>query len=354
MSELDREVKKLQKKYGERNVMIGSDVPTIQAISTGILSLDYATGIGGWPRTQASGIFGPPEIGKSTILGFNAIREAQAAGRFAAIVAMEGRFDPAWARRHGLDTDKLIVTRPTHGREAFDQLQELVETEIFGVIVFDSIGALLYESEMELKGGPKQGGQSGLITWGIKRLNPVLQHIDTAVLLLNQVRVNMKAPGNFTVYEQPGGQGLRHGEVLTVQLRAHSDAPFTLGQGDDVITIGRSIVATVQKNQLAEGTGNRAVFDFYQRETEGNPFGVDRVRDIFLTGKRLGVIETTSPGRFVLPSGTKTHGEPATLDVLRASPKEAEAIREEVLRVMRSKVRKPKLEVVNGNAEAEE
>ena len=43
---------------------------------------------------------------------------------------------------------------------------------------------------------------------------------DTAVLMLNQVRVNMKAMGNFTVYEQPGGQGLRHAQTVTVQMES--------------------------------------------------------------------------------------------------------------------------------------
>lgn len=345
MSDIDRIHKQMQKKYGERGVMRGSEVPDVEVVSTGILSLDYALGVGGWPLGLASGIFGPPEIGKSTILGFNAIREAQKDGGLAAIVAMEGRFDKSWAIRHGIDPERLIVTRPKHGREAWDQLQELVESEVFRVIEVDSIGAMLYESETELKGGPKQGGQSGLITWGIKRLNPVLQHIPTAVLLLNQVRVNMKAMGNFVVYEQPGGQGLRHGEIVTVQLRPHADAPFTLGQGDDIITIGRTIVAQVMKNQLAEGTGNRAVFDFYQRETEGNPFGVDRLRDIFLTGKRLGVIEQAG-GWYTLPSGTRGQGEKAILESLAAKPQEAAAVRAEVLKVMQSKARKPKLEAV--------
>lgn len=345
--DVGRMVKQMQKKYGEAGAMLGTDVPPVEVVSTGILSLDYALGIGGWPRGILSGIFGPPEIGKSTILGFNAIRSAQEMGKPAAIVAMEGRFDPSWARRHGIDTDKLIVTRPKHGREAFDHVQELVESGIFGVVKLDSLGAMLYESEMELKGGPKQGGQSGLITWGVKRLLPVLTHIDTAVLFLNQVRVNMKAMGNFTVYEQPGGQGVRHGETIIVQLRNHADPPMTLGQGDDVITIGRTIVAQIMKNQLAEGTGNKAVFDFYQRETEGNPFGIDKDRDVFLTGKRTGVIVQGGGGYYTLPSGTRLRGEAEVLSNLRAKPEEAALVREAVLAVMKTKARKPKLEAVN-------
>lgn len=345
--DVKRQVQKMQKKYGTQGVMAGSDVPPVEVVSTGILSLDYALGLGGWPRGLAAGIFGPPEIGKSTILGFQAIREAQAMGKPAAIVAMEGRYDGSWASRHGIDNAKLVVSRPKHGREAFDQLQEFVESGIFGVIVFDSIGALLYESEMELKGGPKQGGQSGLITWGIKRLNPVLQHIDTSVLLLNQVRVNMKAMGNYTVYEQPGGQGLRHGQIITVQLRAHADPPFTMGNGDDVITVGRRIVAQITKNQLAEGTGNKAVFDFYQKETDAYPFGVDRIRDVFNTGKRTGVIEQGAGGYYTLPSGSRIRGEDTVVETLHQKPQEAAEIREAVLTVMRSKAVRPKLEAVS-------
>ena len=103
--DVGRMVKQMQKKYGEAGAMLGTDVPPVEVVSTGILSLDYALGIGGWPRGILSGIFGPPEIGKSTILGFNAIRSAQEMGKPAAIVVLSDAHVPD---RDGLFLQTLI------------------------------------------------------------------------------------------------------------------------------------------------------------------------------------------------------------------------------------------------------
>ena len=56
--ELEAVLKEISKQYGEGSVMLLGDSPTmdIDTISTGSLSLDVATGIGGYPLFHFIGI----------------------------------------------------------------------------------------------------------------------------------------------------------------------------------------------------------------------------------------------------------------------------------------------------------
>ena len=60
----------------------------IQVIPSGSLSLDIATGVGGFPRGRVIEIFGPESSGKTT-LALNAIAQAQLSGGAAAFIDAE-------------------------------------------------------------------------------------------------------------------------------------------------------------------------------------------------------------------------------------------------------------------------
>jgi recombination protein RecA len=70
------------------------------------LALDYALGTGGWPLGHPVHVFGKPDIGKSSVIGFNAIRNAQAEGKLCGIIAIEPGFDEAWAAKNGVDLER--------------------------------------------------------------------------------------------------------------------------------------------------------------------------------------------------------------------------------------------------------
>ena len=72
----------IQKQFGKGAVMkLGDDSArlNIDAISTGSMSLDLATGIGGVPRGRIVEIYGPESSGKTT-LTLHIIAEAQKNG----------------------------------------------------------------------------------------------------------------------------------------------------------------------------------------------------------------------------------------------------------------------------------
>lgn len=329
--------KRFERKYGHQASSGGRFNRVIDVTSTGILSLDFALGTGGWEDGTINEVFGPPDIGKSSIIGFNAIIEQQKKDRICAIVALEPGFDPKWAEKNGVDLDKLIIGWPDNGEDAFNMAYDFVMDDDIQFVLFDSIGAVLRPSEAGEKGKPSQGGQSALITWGVKRLQMPSWKRKKTVILLNQVRDDMNAriPG---LVDSPGGHALKHTCEVRVQLKPGKDQyKVKMGSGDDAhdVTVGRSIVAIVRRTKRSEGTGARAVFDFYSMETDNLPFGVDKEWDIINTAKRAGVITGTGwLNHELFPEG-KLHGKDAVAKYLKENVLATETIKRQVLSEMK-------------------
>ena len=78
---LQQALDQIQKQYGKGAIMrLGESGPVsnIDVISTGSVSLDFATGVGGYPKGRIIEIYGPESSGKTT-LTLHAIAEAQRA-----------------------------------------------------------------------------------------------------------------------------------------------------------------------------------------------------------------------------------------------------------------------------------
>jgi len=297
---LEQLQKEINNDLGAGSAILARDQPPLEVISTGILALDFALGIGGYPRGHLTGAFGARDIGKSSILGLSGVRSAQALGENAAWISTEHKFDKEWARKLGVDVDRLLLTFPDTGEKAFEALYKIVKSGAVAFVVFDSIGALLNESEItgtENKDAKmKMGGRANLITWGVHRvLGPVAKN-KVAVLLLNQQRQIMSptGPGGF---QQPGGEALEHNEVIIIQLKnapgTNSRTTWKDEHGDEQ-EIGREIMAHVLRNQVTQGSKQKAFFKFWNKETPDYPFGIDAAYDIVNTGKRSGVIRGTT------------------------------------------------------------
>lgn len=337
------------KRYGSQAAASGHFNPPRGVVPTGILALDYALGVGGWPKGHISTVFGPRDIGKSSVIGLNAIKSVQKAGEIAAIIAVEPSFDPAWAEKHGVDLDKLIILWPDDGQEAFDMLYDTVMDDEISLTLFDSIGKVQRPSEAAEKGKASQGGASALISWGVSRILTPCWKREKTVLFLNQVRDDMGA--RFPLLRQPGGHALEHSSSIIVQLKPGKDK-YTIKEDGNDIVIGRELVAVINRNKADEGTGKRAKFDFYQMETDGYPFGIDVAADVVATGKRTGVLKgATWLYHDQFPDG-KLQGKAAVAEYLSRNPTLYDTIRNEVLKVMESnrsqaKSTKPDLKVAN-------
>jgi len=104
---LEQALEQIQKQYGKGAIMkLGEEGLTgsVDVISTGSISLDLATGVGGYPRGRIIEIYGPESSGKTT-LTLHAIAEAQKAGGKAAFIDAEHALDPVYAKNLGVDVD---------------------------------------------------------------------------------------------------------------------------------------------------------------------------------------------------------------------------------------------------------
>lgn len=350
-----QEAARLERKFGHKAGATGAETFKLNVIPTGSLALDFALGTGGWPKGHPIEVFGPPDIGKSSVIGFNAIRNVQSQKGLCGIVALEPGFDKEWAIKNGVDPEGVVIGRPDTGEDAFAMLYDWVKSDLIDFILFDSIGAVLREAETNEDGKPAAMGQSALITWGVKRILTPCWKNNKGLIMLNQIRDDTRSrmPG---VYDSPGGHALKHSAAVRVQLKQNGPPMKAKVEGEDVV-IGRSLAAVIKRNKLAEGSDRRAEFDFYQMETDAHPVGIDWAKDVIATAIRTGVIQKggawyrhpSFPG-----DENRLQGKDAVGEFLASQPKVLDGLRDDVLRVMLErqealKNTKPELEVVDGS-----
>lgn len=342
------EADRLEKKFGHKTGAVGTDEFQFAVVPTGSLALDYALGTGGWPLGHPVEVYGAPDIGKSSVIGFNAIKNAQKMDLLCGIIALEPGFDPEWAYKNGVDPETVIIARPDTGEIAFQILYEWVKEKTVDFVVFDSIGAVVSEVEQKEDAKSRVGGQSKLITDGVKRiLTPTWKH-NKGVLFLNQQRDDMNAriPGAKT---SPGGNAVHHSAAIRVHLK-QSGSPFKAKIGLEEFVVGKTMVADIVRNKLSEGSKRRAEFDFYQADTEENPVGIDQGKDIVSTAMRVGVIKKAG-GYYQHPSfpenkgGTpQIQGSDNVYDYLLGNENVVNTIRKEVIAKMLEQNAKEKAE----------
>lgn len=336
------EVARLEKQHGVQAASLGSEKFSFGSVPTGSLALDYALGTAGWPLGHPVEIFGERDIGKSSVLGLSAIRNAQEMGLLCGIIALEPGFDDEWAVKNGVDPDLVIVRRPDTGEEAFQTLHEWVNGDVIDFILFDSIGAVLKENETagqreDGKAKPMQGGASGLITWGLKNcLMPVFKN-KKGLILLNQIRADMDSRFSGQV-KTPGGEALNHICAQIVHLKGAGTIKETVPGQEKAIVTGRDLVAIIERNKLSEGTKKRAEFKYYNTETEDHPVGIDSGSDITRTAIRTRVIIRKGKTYYneALPDG-KMVGKDRVADYLVENAEARAAVRAQVIEAMIAK-----------------
>lgn len=362
---IEAEKARLNKKYGAGTGATASDPYKLNVIPTGILALDYATGIGGWPRGHFVEVYGVPDIGKSSVLGINMLREAQKLGLFTGIVATEPNIDEAWLRKHGVDTDLVLIARPDTAEEAVEVLWDWVNGGIIDAILFDSLAGMPLEKELADDAKKQAYGNSSLITFAVRRCLMRAYKNNIFVMFINQVRD--KQAGQYTMLDAPGGHAKEHACNIRLQLKPGKNRyhiKVKQNEAVDDVMVGQEIIAKIVRNKLSEGTGHTARFDFFQKETDIYPFGVDRASDILNTAIMTGTVEETSPGIFVhhsFPAAKNGRnmikGRKNVAKFFEDNPEIIDTLRTEVLGKMQEKVadrttkkeaKEARLKVVNG------
>lgn len=342
------EKERMIKKYGEQSAAVASEKRSLMVIPTVSRALNYALGTGGIVRGAATEISGRYEIGKSTIMGAGTLRNAQRMGLYGGIIAMEPNISGQWLEDQGNDPDHVIIGYPDHGEDAFEMLHDWVYSGLLDIIIFDSIGAVVAESEIQSDGSKKAYGASGLITWGLNRVMPRVYKNNIALVLINQQRDDTKNTNTNIKgkVDTPGGHALKHHCRQRIQLKPGKDR-FVINESGEQLQVGQQIVAKILKNSVAEGTANSAQFRFFSIHTDEYPFGVDETEDLINTAKRAGVIEGSSWLYHHTFPGGKLQGKAKVEEFLKEHPEALDQIDKELyerMMVVQEERRKKRVE----------
>lgn len=198
---------------------------SVKRLTTGSIDLDMATG-GGWAFGRIHEVYGPESTGK-TLLSLFAIVEAQKLGVNCAFVDMEHSLSPDWAAQIGVDLDNLIFTQPDSGEQALNSVIGLCETGKVGLIVIDSVAALVPQSELDGEiGDQSMGVQARMIGQALRKISPAAAKNNVIVIFINQLRMKIGLVfGNPET--TPGGAALKFYSTIRMEVRRVSKSEIT-------------------------------------------------------------------------------------------------------------------------------
>ena len=244
---LKNAMKQIEKDYGKGAIMRLGDAAAnmnVEVISTGILPLDIALGVGGIPRGRIIEIYGPESSGKTTVT-LHMIAEAQRQGGVAAFIDAEHALDPIYARNLGVDIDNLLVSQPDTGEQALEIVAALVRSGAIDIIVVDSVAALVPKAEIEGDMGDAHVGLlARLMSQAMRKLTGIISKSRTTAIFINQIREKVG-----TMYGNPetttGGRALKFYSSVRLDVRKFD----TVKQGTNIL--GNRTRVKVVKNKIA-------------------------------------------------------------------------------------------------------
>jgi recombination protein RecA len=270
--------------------------------------------------------------GGKTLFCLGLAANAQKEGKSVAWIDAERNYDPEWAKRHGVDSDRVLWSPVTSIADMADAGHDFIKAGV-DLMIVDSISTLLPQSyfvEGEMK-SLADTGQIGTFSknmgQAVNMFNRVNEH--TALVLISQVRNSI---GTYGAALTPmGGKAVEHMNSLQIKLWSNpSEKEAIMGkikQGDLIMQkpVGRPVTWTVEKNR-GPGMNESNRYDMYFK---GDFVGVDRVGEVVDFGVELGLVK--KGGAWYTIGDEKFQGRNSVVQYLRDNPDVEERIYGEIL-----------------------
>jgi recombination protein RecA len=274
-------IEEIRKTFGQDSIMkMGDDFNLeVKSIPTGSLSLDAALGIGGIPEGRVMEIYGAESSGKTTFT-LHLIGEAQKMGKVCVFIDAEHALDPSYAAALGVDLDSLLLCQPDNGEQALEIVDKFVKNGSAGLIVIDSVAALIPRAELAGDMGDSHMGlQARLMGQALRKITATKS--STSIVFINQLRSKMNTGGYGPSETTTGGNALKF--FSSVRCSVKKIATIKAMKDNEEQIVGSRIEITVVKNKL-NPPFKKAEIDIVYGE------GFSKYGEIFDLGVKFGII----------------------------------------------------------------
>ena len=310
-------MKHIEKQFGKGSIMrLGDDSKKMkmQIVSTGIVPIDIATGVGGIPRGRIVEIYGPESSGKTTV-ALHIVAEVQRLGGTAVFIDAEHAIDPEYAKKIGVDVNSLIFSQPDSGEQALEILDSMVRSSAIDIVVVDSVAALVPQAEIDGDMGASHVGlHARMMSQAMRKLAGNISKTGTIAIFINQIREKVGV-----LYGNPevttGGRALKFYSTMRIEVRKGEP----IKQGADIV--GTRTKIKVTKNKVAPPL-KQTEFDIIYGE------GFSKFGSMVDMGIESELI--VKNGSYYTYKGIRMQGKDKLREYFKQHPEEAEVIENEI------------------------
>lgn len=271
---LNNTLRDLNKKFGKTSIKFANTIEARGRIPFKNKHLTAFTG-GGIPTGTYTCIWGSKGCAKTTMV-LDLISVVQKSGGTCAYVNGERSYDPIWAQKRGVDTEKLIVIDVETLEEGLDIVIKLCREKVADLIIFDSLHGIapkgeLYEGKAQTEKSVSQDTmalRARKLTQFFEMATAFVAEAKCAVILIGQSRMDLS--GFVKLETLTGGHALLHNCRLIIKLRRGqgADAPVTKekikvkelnDEGDEIektktveTKVGFDLVLKIEKSQISD------------------------------------------------------------------------------------------------------
>ena len=233
--------KKMNKEFQNDKLAILAEVaPNYQRFTCGDLGMDFPL-YGGLPLGRMCVYAGKEHSGKTTAACLEmAAYQRHFSDKVCVFVDVEHSIDKEFqSAMTGLDLTKLIYVNPENmsGEQILDTIVEFQQADDIGMIILDSIPALVsskdYDTDVEKDAG-RAGGIAKPLAKFIKKMVDQLVIKQNILILINQVRQVGTTFTGAAIYDEPGGHAPKYYASVKVRFGTR-----TFTQGDKVEMVCR-------------------------------------------------------------------------------------------------------------------